>query len=151
MRLYRSGATSIAVSDGTIATTTPLAVTVNTASASKLAFANVSISAGSLGSTCLFTCSVTVLGNGGTIKANVLVADTYGNTINSIGTGKAVKITSTGGTISGTPLAINSSGPAETASQFTYTAPASGSYSNTITAATSEGTTYTSATLTASK
>jgi hypothetical protein len=151
MRLYRSGATSIAVSDGTIATATPLAVTVNTAAASKLAFANVSISAGSLGSTCLFTCSVTGLGNGGTVKANVLVADTYGNTINSIGSGKAVKITSTGGTISGTPLAINSSGPAETASQFTYTAPASGSYSNTITAATSEGTTYTSATLTASK
>lgn len=151
MRLYRSGATSIAVSDGTIATTTPLAVTVNTASASKFALANVSISAGSVGSTCLFTCSVTGLGNGGTIKANVLVADTYGNTINSIGNGKAVKITATGGTISGTPLPINSSGPAETASQFTYTAPASGTYSNTITAATSEGTTYTSATLTASK
>ncbi len=151
MRLYRSGVTSVAVSDGTIATATPLAVTVNTASASKLAFANVSNSAGSLGSTCLFTCSVTGLGNGGTVKANVLVADTYGNTINSIGSGKAVKITSTGGTIAGTPLAINSSGPAETASQFTYTAPASGSFSNTITAATSEGTTYTSATLTASK
>ena len=151
MRLYRSGATSIAVSDGTIATATPLAVTVNTASASKLAFSNVSISAGALGSTCLFTCSVIGLGNSGTVKANVLVADTYGNTINSVGTGKAVKITSTGGTISGTPLAINSSGPAETASQFTYTAPASGSFANTITAATFEGTTYASATMTAAK
>jgi hypothetical protein len=79
MRLYRSGATSVAVSDGTLASVTPLAVTVNTASASKLAFANLSISAGSLGSTCLFTCSVTALGNSGTIKANVLVADTFGN------------------------------------------------------------------------
>jgi hypothetical protein len=39
MRLYRSGATSVAVSDGTLASVTPLAVTVNTASASKLAFA----------------------------------------------------------------------------------------------------------------
>jgi hypothetical protein len=151
MRLYRSGATSVTAGDGTIATATPLAVTVNTASASKYAFSNVSISAGSLGPTCLFTCTVTGLGNGGTVKANVLVADTYGNTINSIGSGKAVKITSTGGTISGTPLAINSTGPAETASQFTYTAPASGTYSNTITAATSEGTTYTSATITAGK
>ncbi len=151
MRLYRSGATSVTVSDGTIANTTPLAVTVNTASASRLAFANVTPSAGGLGSTCLFTCSVTTLGNGGTIKANVLVTDTYGNTINSVGSGRAVKITANGGTISGTPLPINSSGPAETASQFTYTAPASGSFSNTITAATSEGTTYTSATLTASK
>jgi hypothetical protein len=151
MRLYRSGATTIEVSDGTIATTTPLAVTVNTASASRLAFANVSNSAGSLSSTCLFTCSATGLGNSGTVKANILVTDTYGNTINSIGSGKAVKITSNGGTISGTPLAISSSGPAQTASQFTYTAPASGSFSNTITAATSEGTTYTSATMTASK
>jgi hypothetical protein len=152
MRLYSSGATSIAVSDGTIATTTPLAVTVNTASASRLAFANASISAGTLGSTCLFTCAVTTLGNSGTIKANVLVTDTYGNTINSIGSGRAVKITaSSGGTISGTPLAINSTGPATTAAQFTYTAPASGSFSHTITAATSEGTTYTSATMTASK
>jgi hypothetical protein len=151
MRLYRSGATSVTAGDGAIATTTPLTVTVSTAAASKLGFSNVSISAGSLGSPCLFTCSVTALGNGGTVKANVLVADTYGNTINSIGTGKAVKITANGGTISGTPLAIASTGPAETAAQFTYTAPASGSFSNTITAATSEGTTYTSATLTASK
>jgi hypothetical protein len=150
MRLYRSGATSIAVSDGTIATAAPLVVTVNTATASKLAFANVSASGGSLSTTCLFTCSVTGLGNSGTIKANVLVADTYGNTINSVGNGRAVKITSTGGTIIGTPLAINNSGPAETASQFTYTAPASGNYSNTITAATSEGTSYASAILTAS-
>jgi hypothetical protein len=151
MRLYRSGATSVAAGDGTIATVTPLAVTVSTAAASKLGFSNVSISAGSLGSPCLFTCSVTALGNGGTVKANVLIADTYGNTINAIGSGKAVKITANGGTISGTPLPINSTGPAETASQFTYTAPASGAFSNTITAATSEGTTYTSATITASK
>ena len=151
MRLYRSGATSVSAGDGTIATATPVAMTVGAAAASKLAFSNVSISAGSLGATCFFTCAVTGLGNGGTIKANVLVADTYGNTINAIGSGKAVKITANGGTISGTPLAINSTGPAETASQFTYTAPAGGSYSNTITAATSEGTTYTSATITAGK
>lgn len=152
IRLYRSGATSLAVSDGTIATTAPLAVTVKTASASRLAFANVSASAGALGSTCLFTCSVTGLGNSGTVKENVLITDTYGNTMESVGNGRAVKITSTaGGTIVGTPLAINSPGPAETASQFTYTAPASGSYSHTITAATSDGPNYSSATLTASK
>jgi len=151
MRLYRGGATSVSAAEGTIATSTPLAVTVSTAAAAKLGFSNVSISAGILGPTCLFTCTVTGLGNGGTVKANVLVADTYGNTISAIGSGKAVKITANGGTISGTPLAINSTGPAETAAQFTYTAPATGSFSNTITAATSEGTTYTSATMTASK
>jgi hypothetical protein len=53
----------------------------------------------------------------------------------------ATNVTASDGTIStAAPLAVTVS-----------TAPASGSYSNTITAATSEGTTYTSATLTASK
>ena len=150
MKLSRAGATSVIVSDGTISNATPLAVTVGTGSASRYAFANVTPSAGALSSTCLFTCAVTGLGNNGTVKANVLVTDAYGNTISAIGTGKAVKITSTGGTISGTPLTINSTGPAETASQFTYTSKASGSFADTITAATSAGTTYTSATLTAS-
>jgi hypothetical protein len=151
MRLYRSGATSIAVSDGTISTATPLAVTVAPLVASKLAFANVAVSAGSLGSTCLFTCAVTALGNSGTIKANILVTDTHGNTVNAVGSGHAVKVTSNGGTISGGTLTIASTGPAESTAQFTYTAISSGSYSNTITAATSEGTSYTSATFTASK
>ncbi len=151
MKLSRAGAASIVVSDGTVSNAAPLAVTVGIGSASRYAFANVTPSAGSLGSTCLFTCAVTALGNSGTVKANVLVTDAYGNTVNSIGSGKVVKITSTGGTISGTPLTVNSSGPAETATQFTYTAPASGNFSNTITAATSAGTTYTSATLTASR
>jgi hypothetical protein len=151
MRLYRAETTSIAVSDGSISSSTPLAVTVATASASKLAFANVSVSAGSLGSTCLFTCSVTGLGNGGTVTASVIVTDTYGNTVSSVGKGHAVKVTANGGTIGGGTLAIAISGAAESTSQFTYTAPASGSYSNTITAATSEGTTYGSATFTAGK
>jgi hypothetical protein len=151
MKLSRAGAASVGVSDGTISNATPLAVTVGIAAAARYAFANVTPSAGSLSSPCLFTCAVTGLGNSGTVKANILVTDAYGNTVNSIGSGKAVKITSTGGTISGTPLTINSSGPAETATQFTYTAPASGNFSNTITAATSSGTTYTSATLTASR
>jgi hypothetical protein len=151
MKLSRAGATSVIVSDGTISNAAPLAVTVGIGSASRYAFANVTPSAGTLSSTCFFTCAVTGLGNSGTVKANVLVTDAYGNTVNSIGSGKVVKITSTGGTISGTPLTINSSGPAETTTQFNYTAPASGNFSNTITAATSSGTSYTSATVTASR
>jgi hypothetical protein len=56
-----------------------------------------------------------------------------------------------GGTITGTPLAIPSTGAAETATAFTFTSKASGSFTETLTAAASEGTSYTSATLTASK
>ena len=151
LKLSRSGATSVTASDGTISTPTPLALTVSPGSPTRLAFSNVSISAGALGSTCLFTCSVTGLGNSGTVNARLNVTDSLGNTASSVGSGHAVKVTANGGTIAGSPLAIPSSGPAETATQFTYTAPASGSFSNTITAATSEGTTYTSATMTASK
>lgn len=151
MKLSRAGAASIAVSDGTISSSTPLEVTVTPGTASKLAFSNVVISSGVLGSTCLFTCTVTGLGNSGTVTARINVADSFGNTVNAVGSGHAVKVTTNGGTIIGSPLAIAASGPAESTAQFTYTARASGSFTDTITAATSEGTTYTSATLTASR
>ena len=80
------------------------------------------------------------------------MTDTYGNTVSALGSGHAVKVTTNGGgTIGGTPLAIPSTGAAETATTFTYTSKSSGSFTEIVTAATSEGTTYTSATLTATK
>jgi len=151
LKMSRSGAASVTTSEGAITTLTPLALTVSPGSAAQLAVSSVTISAGALGSPCLFTCSVTGLGNGGTVKAKVSVTDSLGNTAEGIGKGHAAKVTTNGGTIAGTPLAFPAAGPAESATQFTYTAPASGSFSNTITLATSEGTTYTSATLTAAK
>jgi hypothetical protein len=82
----------------------------------------------------------------------VAVADTYGNTVSALGSGHAVKITTNGtGTIVGTPLAIPSTGAAETATTFTFTSRASGSFTEIVTAAASEGTAYTAATLTATK
>jgi hypothetical protein len=151
MKLYRAEAANIVVSDGAVADKEGVAVTVSPAAAAKLALTQVSASAGVIGSPCLFTCAVTALGNNGTVKANVAVTDTYGNTVNALGKGHAVKVTSTGGTIAGTPLAIPTAGPAESATQFTYTSKSSGGFTDTITAATSEGTTYTSATATASR
>ncbi len=150
MKLNRAGAASIAVSDGTI-TTTPLAVTVNPGTAAKWAFSNVNISGGVLGSTCLFTCAVTELGNSGTVVARINVTDSLGNTVNAVGTGHTVKITTTGGTIVGTPLTIANTGPAESTASFTFTAKSAGTYNETITAATNAGTNYASATLTASR
>lgn len=151
MRLYKAGATSIAATDGTISTATPLALTVGVGTASRLGLTAVVASAGSIGSPCLFTCPVAALGNSGTIVASVSVTDSAGNTVSNVGTGHAVKVTTTGGTIVGTPLTIEATGLAVSSTTFTYTAPASGNFSNTITAATSAGTTYTSATATASK
>jgi len=140
-------------SDGTISTPTGLTITVSPGTASKLALTHLTAGAGSIGAGCLFTCTVTSLGNNNTIKANVAVADSLGNTVSALGSGHSVKVTSTGGTIAGAPLtlAIPTAGAAETASQFTYTSKSSGSFTDTITAATSAGTVYTSATVTASK
>jgi hypothetical protein len=151
MRLYAAGPIGISASDGTISTATPLALTVATGTASRLGLTAVAVSAGTIGSPCLFTCPVTALGNGGTVAANVSVTDSAGNTVSNVGSGHAVKVTATGGTVAGTPLTIAATGPAVSATRFTYTAPASGNFTNTITAAVSAGTSYTSATATASR
>ncbi|MET0557343.1 MAG: hypothetical protein ABW065_01550 [Solirubrobacterales bacterium] len=151
MRLYKAGATSVSASDGTISTATPLAFTVAVGTAARLGATSLTASAGTIGSPCLFTCTITTLGNGGTVSAKVSVTDSAGNTVSELGTGHTVKVTSTGGTIAGTPLTIEATGPAVSSTSFTYTAPASGNFTNTITIATNAGTVYTSATVTPSK
>jgi hypothetical protein len=151
LRLPLAGETSISASDGTISTATPLVLNVLVGTATRWALTGVTSSAGIIGSPCLLTCPVTALGNKGTITATVSIVDASGNTVSNVGTGRVAKATSTGGTILGTPLAISPIGPAVSAAPFVYTAPASGSFTNTITVATSSGTTYTSATATASR
>ncbi len=152
MMLYGAGAVSLAASDGTISSLTPLALTVSTGSASRLGLTNVAVSAGALEAGCLFSCTLTGLGNKGTVTAHVAVTDSYGNTVSGLGNGHSVKVTTSGsGTIGGSPLTFPSSGAAETATAFTFTSKSSGNFTETLTAATSAGTTYTSATLTASK
>jgi len=147
-KLNKAGAAAITASDGAISTPSSLALTVSTGAASRLGWIELTSSAGTIGSPCLFTCTITTLGNSGTVKAKVAITDSVGNTVSNVGAAKTVTVTSTGGTITGSPLAIPESGPSVTANQFTYTAPATGSFTNTITAA---STGYTSATATASK
>jgi hypothetical protein len=151
MKLYKAGATSIAVSDGSISTEISPTVTVSVGAAAKFGFTNVVISAGVAAPPCLFTCVVTGLGNAGTIAANVSVTDTYGNTVSGLGGGHAATVTTNGGTIVGGTLTIASSGPAESTTRFTFTAQASGAFTDKLTAAKSSGTTYTSATVEASR
>ncbi|MGH2975137.1 MAG: hypothetical protein ACRDLL_09775 [Solirubrobacterales bacterium] len=152
MKLYRAGAASIAVSEGTISTTTPVAVTVSAGAAAQWALTNISISAGVLGPTCLFTCTLTGIGNSGTVTARVAVTDGAGNTVSAVGKGHAAKVTTDGsGTIAGTPLAIPNTGAAESATSFTYTSKSAGDFTQTVTVAASAGTAYTPATLSASK
>lgn len=151
MKLYRAASVSLSVSDGSISSAS-LAITVSPGAASQWGFTNISVSAGTLSSPCIFTCTLTGLGNSGTVKAKVVVADTYGNTVSGLGTGHTAKVATNGsGSVSGTPLAIPSTGPAESATTFTFTSKASGSFSEIVTASTAEGTAYTAATITASK
>jgi hypothetical protein len=148
-KLNKAGATSVSASDGTLSTPVPLALTVSTGTATKLALLELSTSAGSIGASCLFACTVTALGNSGTVNAKVAITDGAGNTVANIGAAKTVNVTVTaGGTIAGSPLTIPETGPAVSASGFTYTAPASGAFTHISTAA---STGYASATLTASK
>ncbi len=153
MKLNLAGPANITVSDGTISNATPLAVTVSVGTAARWGITNINISAGALGSNCLFTCTLTGLGNSGTVKARVAVTDSVGNTVNAVGTGHSAKVTVTtgSGTISGSPLAIPATGAAESATSFTFTSKSSGNFTETITAAAQEGTAYTTATLTATK
>ncbi len=152
MKLYRAESANVAVSDGTISST-PVAITVSPLAASRWGFASVTLSAGSLGANCVFACTVTSLGNSGTVKAKIAVTDTYGNTVSALGSGHSAKVTVTSGsgTISGSPLAIPATGAAESATTFTFTSKSSGTFTETITAAAQEGTAYTTATLTATK
>ena len=150
----RSGAATVTATDGTISTTTGVALTVAAGTPTRYAWASPTSSAGTRANPCLFTCAVTTLGNSGTFTAKVAVTDALGNVVSNLGTANSVSIVATGTTgsnISTTPLTIATTGLAESTATFTYTAPASGAYSNTITAAKSSGTAYTSATATPSK
>jgi len=148
-KLNRAGATNVSATDGALTTPAPLALTVAVGTASKLALLGLTAGAGSVGSPCLFTCTITALGNSGTVKAAVGIADSVGNVASNVGATKTVNVTvTTGGTITGSPLTIPATGSAVSATEFTYTAPASGAFTHTITAA---STGYSNATATASK
>jgi hypothetical protein len=154
LKLNKAGMASLTATDGTISTTAALNFTVSAGTAARWALSNAVSSAGAIGSPCLFTCAITALGNSGTVSARVSVTDSVGNVVSELGSGHAAKVTATGtagSTVVGTPLEIPATGPAMSVTSFTYTAPSSGAFSNTLTVAASVGTAYTTATATASK
>jgi hypothetical protein len=152
LKAARTGTAVITAGDGAIETEAPLELTVAAGTAARFAWAAPAISAGTLGSPCLFTCTITTLGNGGTFIAKVAVTDALGNVVSNLGTGHSVTVTATAGsTVTGGALTIASTGLAESTASFTYKSKASGTFTDTITAAKSAGTAYTSATATASK
>ncbi|HEX3041131.1 MAG TPA: hypothetical protein VHP56_03470 [Solirubrobacterales bacterium] len=147
-KLNKVETANVTASDGTISTSAALALTVSTGAAARVALLEVKVSAGAIGSPCLFTCTITSLGNSGTVKAKAGISDSVGNIVSNL-VAKTITITATSGTtVAGSPLTAAATGPAISATEFTTTAPASGSFTHTITAA---STGYTSATATTSK
>ncbi|HET9678393.1 MAG TPA: hypothetical protein VFP21_12920, partial [Solirubrobacterales bacterium] len=147
-KLNKAEAAAITAGDGTISTSASLSLTVSTGTASRLGLTETKASSGAIGSPCLFTCTITALGNSGTVKAKVAITDSVGNVVSNTGA-KSITVTVTsGGAIAGSPLTTPETGPAISTAEFTYTAPASGAFTHTITAA---STGFTSATATASR
>jgi hypothetical protein len=154
LKLNKAGAAGVSATDGTVAPAADVAFTVAAGAAARWGLTGVAVSAGAIGSPCLFTCPITALGNIGTVSANVAVTDSVGNTVSAVGSGHSAKVTATaGGTVGGgAELAIPATGLAVSTTRFTYTAPATGNFSaHTITVAVLAGTAYTNATATVSK
>jgi len=147
-KLNKAETANVTASDGSLPTSAAVALTVSPGAAARVAFSGLTASPGSVSSPCLFTCTITSLTNSGTVKAKVAIADSVGNVVSNLA-GKSVTVTATSGsTVTGSPLAIAETGPAVSATEFTYKPPSTGSFTHTITAA---STGYTSATATVSK
>lgn len=155
MVLRKAESASISVTDGTATTATPLAVTVNPGTASKLAWTAVTASAGTIGTPCLFTCTVTAIGNNATFTAKLAVTDADGNIVNALGSSPSVSVATNGGsftapgTTSPVTLTISSTGAAISTQSLSLKTQTGSWTSDTLTATTSAG--YTSATATLSK
>jgi hypothetical protein len=150
MKLNHDGAAAVAASDGTF-TTPAVAFTVSTGAPTRLAISSPSASAGTIGSPCVFTCTVTKIGNGGALSANVAATDGLGNVVSELGSGHTAKITASTGSLAEGTLTLAATGPAISATRFTFTAPVNGNFTATVTIATLAGTAYTGATATVTK
>ncbi len=158
--LSKAQATTLTVSDGTH-TGTSASFTVNTGTATKLAWTHVT-AGGTLSSPCLFTCTDTALGNNNTFTANVSVTDTWGNTVSNLGSGHTVTVSTpssgagsggvfTPGNTTSVTLTIASSGTADSTAQFTFKTQNGNWTSDTLAAQTLAGTVYASASATVTK
>jgi len=160
MVLRKAGAATVTVTDGTASSSPGLAVTVATGAAARLGWTSVAVSAGTLSSPCLFACTVTGIGNNGTLTAKVSVTDANGNTVSNLGTGHTVTVTTpaSGGGSGGAftaptagtsvTLTIASTGAADSTASFTFKTQTGTWTSDTLSTQTLAGTVYTSASAT---
>ena len=126
---YKAASTTLKVEEETSGRSGEAAFTVKPPTAGSLtpatghfAWENVKVSAGSLTSPCLFTCEDTALGLFGTFTARVAVTDQWGNVVTALGAGHEAVVEATGGSVTGTSLAIAAAGPAESTTETSFKA-----------------------------
>ena len=133
LRLYKPGTATISVSDGTF--TGGLAAVTVTRRRQAGRLQRPHRQRRDDPASCLFTCAITTLGNSGTISGKLAITDEYGNVVSNLTGAKTATLSVTAGsplgTMSGSPVGFPETGPAISTTSFTYTSPASGTYTNT--------------------
>jgi hypothetical protein len=151
--LFKAGSTTLTVSDGSFSATTG-SFTVDAAAAHHVAWSGVTAPlGGTVGSPCLFTCTVNVPGNNRSVLGKAAITDDYGNTVTNIGAGRTVTLTAVGGgfgsgDVPTITLTVSPTGPAVTTAGFTFMTTNGNSTPDRITASAS---TFVSATATVIK
>jgi hypothetical protein len=138
--LFDAQSTTLAAKEGALAGSTA-SFTINPGSASNLAWSSASTSAPSLSSPCLFTCTASGQSHSTTFTAFVAVTDANGNVESNVG--DTVTVSATAGSFNRTSLTIPAGGPAISSQSTTFTAPATGKGTATVTA--SDGGSHTAA------
>jgi hypothetical protein len=144
--LYKSGSNTVTVTSGNLSGTSN-SVTVNAGAGTKLAWTSVVVTTGTVSNPCLFTCTVTGIGNNNTFVARVSITDLYGNVVTDFGSAQTITVSTPAGggsftaPTSGTSvtLAIPASGAATSTASFTFKAQNGNWTSNSFTATASPG------------
>lgn len=140
MKLFKAGAATITVSDGSISNGAGLSVTVSAGLFSAYTFTSIVVTGTGTSFSCPTpeSCSVTLVHNTtDSFSAAVTAIDAWGNTT-VVGATSMVAVTNATtnkGTVTGSPVTINSGSPTSTG-RFTYAIMASGAYTDIVTATT---------------
>jgi large repetitive protein len=144
---------TLTATQGAITGTSP-SFTVNPGSAARLAWTNITTTSGTaIPTPCLFSCSYVGFGSNKDFTAKVSVTDSRGNIVSGLGIGHTVSVTQGGDgggftaptTGTSVNLTIATSGLASSTATFTFSSQSGNWNSDTLTAHTTGGTSYTDA------
>jgi hypothetical protein len=160
LSIDKAGAKTLRASSGSLSVADSSSFTISPGTPSSLAWTNVTANPGTVAPGCLFTCGVTLTGNGATVAGKVSVTDALGNVVSDLGAGHQVTVSATTSKGSGSftapttgasvTLTIAATGAADSTQSFTFV-PSNGSFTGTLAAATALGTAYSGASATVTR